>query len=143
LYGGGAELSRIDTIVDKRSLQRNLSFCITRRRGESRKVAAQHRSRRHELPHVVGIGTKNRVLKAAEEKQLVLFDGTADCHATLITLQRAVRHRKILAGVEEIIPYKFKQVAMECVGSRLCDGTHGRCTSLLGIQSGALGLELS
>ena len=48
-------------------------------------------------------------LVGAEVKQLVLDDRPADCPAVLIPLQRVLRRRKKVSGVEIAVTNKFEQ----------------------------------
>jgi hypothetical protein len=56
----------------------------------ARKVAPQHRRRRHELEKLVGVTLTLRPLVAAEEEQLALHDRSAQRAAELIASQAVV-----------------------------------------------------
>src|SRR5204862_5330617 len=64
----GTEQRRIDTVVHKRSSQRDLPAGVAGRRGERSEIAGEHRSCWNELPRIGRVLTQRRALITAKEK---------------------------------------------------------------------------
>ena len=81
---------------------------------------------------------------SAKEKQLVLDNRPADDAAKLVALQTISLGGERIARVENFVADKFKQVAMNCVGTRFgyaIDGA-GRMLSVLRRHGAGFHLEL-
>src|SRR5712691_9631381 len=81
----------VDAIVDEGSFQRDRPPSVADRRGKGGKVAGQHCCRRSKGFTVRRILADRGALIAAKEKDLIVFDRTAQCSTKLVALQRVMR----------------------------------------------------
>src|SRR5262245_6486613 len=105
---------------------------IARGRRECRPITGQHCGRYDESLIIRRVLTKRRPLVTPKEKKLILQNRPTDRSAKLVALERAprlvtgnrVHRRKIGFGIEQVVPDKFKKVAMQLVCSRLRHHCH-------------------
>ena len=86
----------------------------------------------------------SRALERAEVEQLILFDRTPNAAAELVSLERVVRWREEVPGVQGPLSKKLKRAAVNLVRSRLggdVDDTASR-VSILRTQVVCLKIEL-
>src|SRR5262249_32632741 len=111
LHGHGIQEVRIDTVVYKRSFERDGSPRIAFPRCERREIPAHHRGCRTEPLEVGRILPDRRALIPAEEEQFVLEDRAADGTAKLISFQGTscslpgggLNPRENICGVEQVV----------------------------------------
>src|SRR5512146_1330877 len=60
-----------------------------------------------------------------EEERFVAANGSADCGAKLVLLERFGLLREIVARIEGIVAQELPQRTMNCVGARPCDDVGG------------------
>src|SRR6266849_2569868 len=78
----------------------------------------------HRRRLIRGLSAKPGPLITGEEKGLVLFDGAAECAASLIALERILDCPSARPRVEGLVAQEFECVPMELVRARASDDVH-------------------
>src|SRR6185295_12703333 len=77
-----------------------------------------------------------RALEIAEEKQLVLFDRTADRSTKLVLAIEAAFRREKVSGIERGVSQELKSASVNLIGTRLGDHIHHAAgiVAILGVE---------
>src|SRR5207247_9119271 len=96
------------------------------RRGQVREIPGERGGCGDEGGVLVAVGSQRGTLVAAEEKQLILLDRTADNASKLIPLVCVPLFGEGVAGIEFIVPHELEQIAVKLVATRSRYGVDGR-----------------
>src|SRR5215831_11013673 len=119
-HGHLIQFGGVNLVVHKTETCRQISLSpiVTSRRGEAGEIPCQCGGRRDEGGVLDAVGSKRCPLVTAEKEHFVLLDRTAEDASKLIPFVSVAFCRERVAGIEFVIPYELKQIAVEIVAAR-------------------------
>ena len=126
------QLGQRDLVIRERRVavsridQLNGFAAVARSTGERAEVAGKGCRVRDVGDRRWRVGTVTGTLVAAKEEQFVLDDSAAEGAAELVALQRVVRGREEVAGVDIAIAQVIEEIAVKTVRTRLGNHVYGR-----------------